>query len=282
MADSNAEEAPLLGGSERRTSRHSNDSHENTPLLSRNDTPRYDTVEDDEDRERIPSPAATSLRSIQDGQTLTAKSKDNRRWPTYVAMSVLALLAIGIITGAFFVPAAVEEYAKQSLVIEPTNLSIHNFTSTGVTARVQAKFKMDGSRVHNDAVRKFGRFSTWVAREVETKPSTVEVYLPEYGNVLLGKASIPRIAVDVRDGHDTFLDFLAVLEPGSAEDIRRLSNDFLEGRLDKVRIMGKAHVDLKSGIFPLGTQTIVESMMFEGQSLYRPFASLFFGQKSLF
>jgi hypothetical protein len=283
MADSNAEAAPLLGGSERPASRHSNDSHENTPLLSRNDTPRYDAAEDEEDRQRIPSPAATSLQSIQDGQASATKTtKDTRRWPTYIAMSILAFLAIGIITGAFFVPAAVEEYAKQSLIIEPTNLSVHNFTATGVTARVQANFKMDASRVQNDAVRKFGRFSTWIARELESMPSTVEVYLPEFGNVLLGTAALPRIAVDLRDGHNTALDFLAVLEPGKAEDIRRIANDWLEGRLDKVRIMGKASVDLKSGIFPLGTQTIAESMIFEGQSLYRSFASLYFGKKSLF
>lgn len=197
-------------------------------------------------------------------------------------MSILALLTIGIITGAFFVPAAVEEYAKQSLSIEPTNLSIHNFTSTGVTARIQATFKMDASRVENEAVRNVGRFGTWIARQVETKPSTVEVYLPEYGNVLLGTAAVPRIAVDIRDGHDTALDFLAVLEPGKAEDIRRITNDWLEGRLDEVRIIGKASVDLKSGIFPLGTQTIDSEMVFEGQSLYRSFASLYFGQKSFF
>ena len=83
-------------------------------------------------------------------------------------------------------------------------------------------------------------------------------------------------------GTTTPLDFLAVLEPGNAEDIRRIANDWLEGRLDKVRIVGKASVDLKSGFFPLGTQTIAESMVFEGQSLYRSFAALYFGAKSLF
>jgi hypothetical protein len=282
MAD-NAEAAPLLGGSGRPSSRHSNDSHENTPLLSQNDTPGYSATDEEEERQRIDSPAATSLQSIHDGQApATEHTKEGRRWPTLIAISILALLAIGIITGAFFVPAAVEEYAKQSLVIEPTNLSVHNFTSTGVTVRVQAIFKVDASRVKNDAVRKIGRLGTWIAREVETTPSTVEVYLPEYGNVLLGTATVPRIAVDIRDGHHTALDFPAVLEPGKAEDIRRIANDWLEGRLDKIRIMGKTSVDLKSGIFPLGTQTIAESLVFEGQSLYRSFASLYFGKKSLF
>lgn len=197
-------------------------------------------------------------------------------------MSILALLAIGIMTGAFFFPAALEEYTKQAVVVEPTNLSVHELTSTGVSIKVQGTFKLDASRVKNDAVRKFGLFVSWVAREVESRPSTVEVYLPEHGNVLIGTATLPRIAVDVRDGHGTSLEFLAVLEPGNAEDLRRIANDWLEGRLDRIRVMGKASVDLKSGIFPLGTQTIAESMIFEGQSLYRSFASLYFGQKSLF
>lgn len=284
MAGSGSEAAPLLDGSERPASRHSTESHESTPLLSRtNDTARYDTTEDTEERERIPSPAATSLRSIQDGQSPSIKTaKGDRRWPTFIAIGVLALFAIGIITGAFFVPAALEEYAKQSLVIEPTNLSVHNFTSKGVTARIQGVFKTDASRVENGAVRNIGRFSTWVTRGLETKPSTIKVYLPEYDNVLIGTAAVPQISVDIRDGHITVLDFFAVLEPGKAQDIRRIANDWFEGRLDKIRVMGKADVALKAGFFPLGTQTIAESMVFEGQSLYRSFASFYFGEKSLF
>lgn len=284
MADDRPEGAPLLGNSERPASRHSNESHENTPLLSRaDDAPRYDTTEDDDDRHRYSSPAATSLQSIQNRRAPSVKStKGGRRLPTFIAIGILALFAIGIITGAFFVPAAAEEYAKQSLIIEPTNLSVQNFTSTGVTAKVEAIFKMDASRVKNDAVRKFGRFGTWIARKVETQPSTVEVYLPEYGNILLGTVALPRIAVDIRDGHDTALNFYAVLEPGKGEDIRIIINDWLLGRLDQIRVMGKADVGLKSGIFHLGTQTIAASLVLEGQSAYRSFASLYFGQKSLF
>jgi hypothetical protein len=282
------EAAALLGGSERppsTQSRNSDESHENTPLLSRTDSaPRYNSTEDeDEDeRRRIPSPAATSLRSIQNGQGSSIKpTKGDRRWPTFIAVGVLGLVMLSIIAGGFFAPAAIEEYAKQSLVVEPTKLSIHNFTSTGVTARVQAVFRMDASRVKNNAVRNIGRFGTWVAREVETKPSTIQVYLPEYGNVLIGTAAVPRIAVDIRNGHNNAIDFLTALEPGDMEDIRRVANDWLEGRLDKVRITGKASVDLKSGLLSLGSQEFSESLTFEGQSLYRSFASLYFGEKSL-
>jgi len=38
---------------------------------------------------------------------------------------------------------------------------------------------------------------------------------------------------------------------------------------------------LKSGLISLGTQSISESLVFEGQSLYRSFSSLYFGEKTL-
>jgi len=118
---------------------------------------------------------------------------------------------------------------------------------------------------------------------VESEESQVDVYLQkEEGNILLGTAAIPRIVVDIRNGHANTLDFLTNLEPGDVEGIRRVANDWLEGRLDTVRLLGKADVGLKSGLIPLGSQTIIESLVFEGQSLYRSFASLYFGEKTLF
>jgi len=276
---------PLLGSSSKRPaskrSYKSDDSHEETPLLSRSgETPRYDG-EEDQYEDRIPSPAATSLRTLQNGRGSSKSTKGGKRWPTYTAIGVLFVLLIVIIGGAFFAPAIVEEYAKESLVIEPTNLSIDSFTPTGVKARVQANFKMDASRVRNPHIRNIGRFGTWIAREVESRESTVEVYLPEYDNILVGTALVPRVVVDIRNGHTTAIDFLTDLQPGDIEALRQVANDWLEGRLDQIRILGKANVGLKSGIFPLGSQTIAESLIFEGHSLYRSFASLYLGEKSL-
>lgn len=257
-------------------SNHHDESHEVTPLLARSDdAPRYDGTEDD----ATPSPAATSLHALQTQDR--GSSKGGRRWPTVVAVLALGLAVIAVIIGAFFAPAAIEEYARESLVIEPTNLSIHNFTSTGVTARVQANFRMDALRVKNEGVRNVGRFVTWIAGEVETTESKVEVYLPEYGNILIGTAAVPRLVVEIRNGHTTAIDFLSDLEPGDLDGIRRVANDWLEGRLDNIRVLGKANVGLKSGLIPLGSQTIAHSLVFEGQSLYRSFASLFLGEKSL-
>jgi hypothetical protein len=276
--------SPLLSGINRPSSKHSNKSNtsqEDTPLLSRSDeTTRYDGSEDNEE-EYAASPAASSLRSLQSGNAPRKSDKEGRRWPTILAISILGLVAIAIIIGAFFAPAVVEEYAKEALVIEPTSLSIDTFTKTGVKARIQANFKMDASRVKNKNVRNIGRFGTWIAREVQSQASTVEVYLPEYGNILIGKAAVPPVTVNIRNGHVTGIDFLSDLEPGNVEGIRQVANDWLDGRLDKVRVVGKANVGLKSGLIFLGTQSISESLVFEGQSLYRSFASLYLGEKFL-
>jgi hypothetical protein len=279
--------APLLGRSKRPASRHSNlsdESHENTPLLSRSeDTIRYDGTEDDVDV-TVASPATSSLRSLRDqGRTPPSEptDKSRRRWPTVVAVTILGFAVLAIIAGAFFAPAIVEEYAKESLVIEPTNLSIHSFTSTGVTVRVQASFRMDASRVKNEAVRNIGRFGTYIASKVESKTSKMEVFLPEYGNILIGTAIVPGVVVSIRNGQTSAIDFYADLEPGDIEGIRLVANDWLEGRLERIRVLGKADVALQSGLVPLGSQTIAESFVFEGQYLYHSFAALYFGEKTL-
>jgi hypothetical protein len=284
MADGST--SPLLGASgpssSRRTpSQQSHRSEESTPLLSdTNTTPRYDGEEEDLD-EISPSPAAASLRSVQDGplSPTPSPSKGGLRWPTIVAVSVLGAVVIVILAGAFFAPAIAEEYAKQSLVIEPTSLSIETFTPMGVTARIRADFKLDASRVKNDAVRNLGRFGTWIAREVESKESKVEVYLPEYDNLLVGIAMVPPVVVNIRNGQITHVNFTADLLPGDMTGIRGVVNDWLDGRLGQLRVQGKADVSLKSGIFPLGTQSISESLVFEGQYFYKTFASVYFGEK---
>lgn len=283
--------SPLLPSAEQRPSskhsrrsvdsRKSGDSHESSPLLAHSDdTPRYDGEQPEEEDDQIVSPAAESLRSIHDRDS-GKSANGGLRWPTIVAITILFLAGIIILICAFFAPAIVEEYAKESLVIEPTNLSIDSFTANGVRARVQANFKMDASKVKNSAVRNIGRFGTWIAKEVESKESNVEVYLPEYDNLLIGTAVVPKVVVNIRNGVTTPIDFLTDLKAGSVDGLRQVANDWLEGRLGQLRVLGKADVTLKSGLLSLGSQSISESMVFEGQSLYRSFASLYFGEKSI-
>ena len=274
---SDNDRSPLIGaegatsGSGRPASRKSNNSnrskhadeiYESTPLLSRDvDHREYGHTSRDNG---APSPAASSLRSLQKSG-FGGKGKRLTRWTTVLAVTILCLIVLAILGFGFAAPAVVEQYAKQAPVFEPTNLSIDSFTSSGVTARVQGRFAMDASRVRKKSVRDLGKAATWIASKVESRSSKVEVVLPEYGDILLGTAEVPPLVVDVRDGHVTYLDFLVDLAAGDVEGIQRVGKDWLDGRLNRLRVQGKAYVDLKSGIFGIGTQTLSEDMVFEGK-----------------
>ncbi|MCJ1283836.1 hypothetical protein MMC26_003167 [Xylographa opegraphella] len=236
-----------------RTSAHSDES---TPLLSRNGREnQHDPV----------SPAASSLLSLQDEGPNAGKPK--RTWPTIVALSILSAVVLVILGLGFAAPAVVREYAKEAAVFEPTDLSIDSFTTSGVKARIRGNFQLDASKVQKKPVRDLGRAGTWIARAVESRPSYVKVTLPEYDGILLGTALVPSLLVDIRDGHTTYVDFTADLEPGDADGIRDIANDWLEGRLDQLRVQGKADVVLKSGIFSLGTQTFAETLEFKAKDI---------------
>lgn len=248
-----------------RSTRSKASSTETTPLLSRDED--HDP-EDEHTNDDPSSLAASSLRSLSG--THSSKSHKGRRWPSIVALVALTVLVIFIMLAAFFAPAIVEEYASQALVLKPTSISIDSFTTTGVRANINAEFVLDASRVKTDAVRNIGRAGTWLARGIQSEQTTVKVYLPELGNILIGTAEVPGIPVDLRDGHVTFISIMTDLAPGELDDIRRLANDWLEGRIGQLRLQAKADVSLKSGIFPLGTHSVSEYLVFEGQSLYNP------------
>ena len=260
--------SPLLGAEADRQhprrpasqrSRHSDDDVESTPLLSRESEHRsYDDVHRDPT-----SPAASSLRSLQN--RVTKSKKDIRRWSTIFAITLLCLTVVTILGLGFAAPAVVEEYARESVEFKPTSLSIDSFTSNGVKARIQGDFTLDASKVKKKSVRDIGRAGTWIASKVEAKHSKVQVVLPEYGNLLLGTADIPSVVVDVRDGHVTHIDIVADLNAGDSEAIIRMGRDWVDGRLDRLRVHGQANVRLQSGIFSFGTQSITEYLEFKSK-----------------
>ena len=213
------------------------------------------------------------------GAPTKSSKKQPRRWASGIAIVLLAGATIAIVILAFILPDTVQEYAQQAAVVEPTNLSLDSITTDGVRARVQADFRLDGSRVKNQHVRRLGRAATWVAYQLGTEETEVVVHLPDYDNVLLGSAVIPPLVINLRDGDTTKFDFVAEIRPGSLDGIRTIANEWLDGRLKDLRLQGKADVNVKSGIFPLGTHTILETLVFEGQSLYQSFAALYFGEK---
>lgn len=263
---------------------------ETTPLLSSSAaTPRYDGendgsvcahVADAADAPCWPDDLGPSTSPRSEVTFTQASATKGTRWPSIIAIALLALLSITAIFIAFFVPAAVEEYAKQAIVLEPTNLSLESLTSDGIRARIQANFRFDGSRVRNDHVRRVGKATTWIVRALGTEETKVNVTLPEYDNILLGTAVVPPLVINIVEGQTTAIDFIANITPGDTDGIRMIANEWLEGRLDVLRLQGKTNIQLKSGFIPLGTHSISESLTFEGQYLYRSFASLYFGEKS--
>ena len=279
---SESERSPLLsaaGSSKGANTRDAEESFESTPLLSSSTaTPRYDGERDD----THPGDAAFIASYATDITSVRSAKARSIRWPSVIAMIVLAFLALTVMISAFIVPSAVEEYAKQATVVEPTNLSLVSITSNGVRARIQANFRLDAQRVANEHVRRVGRAVTWLVGALGTEETRINVYLPEYNDILLGTAAVPSLSVSIVDGRNNAVDFVADLAPGDAEGIRMLANEWLEGRLNNIRVRGQADVQLKAGIIPLGTHSIAESLTLEGQSLYRSFASLYLGEKSLF
>lgn len=251
-------------------SRHSRKSHhsaiskhsaESTPLLSRDvDNRSYGDRTDSYDQ---PSAPSSSLNSFPGG----SPEEKRRRWPTIIAITLLTLTFVTILGIGFAAPAVIEEYAKEAVEFEPTEISIDSVTASGVMARMQGEFSLDASRVRKKPVRDLGRFGTWVARAVEITDTVVQVYIPEYGNVLLGIADVPPTVLDIRNGHTTHVNVLTELVVGDIDGIRGIAIDWLDGRLGQLRVSAVAHTTIKSGLWRLGTKRISESFIFKGTQL---------------
>ncbi|KAL7624362.1 hypothetical protein AAE478_005926 [Parahypoxylon ruwenzoriense] len=259
------ETSPLLSAATKgkTTPPKRSDSGESTPLLSGSSaTPRYDGEVDEHDEN-----AAIPGQSLSSDAPPSGSAKKTRRWPSFLAMAILAALIVAIIVLAFIVPEAVQEYAQQAAVIEPTNLALESITANGVRARIQANFHLDGSRVANDHVRRVGKAATWMAYQLESDQTQVHVRLPDYDNILLGSAVVPPLVVNLRDGDVTEFDFVTEIIPGEVEGIRIIANEWLEGGLEKLRLNGEADLSIKSGIIPLGMHKVSESLVFEANKI---------------
>ncbi|QIW97081.1 hypothetical protein AMS68_002599 [Peltaster fructicola] len=232
---------------------------EQTPLLARADE---DTEATDRSRPQNERSASSELFS-----NLTSGGKSaRRRWPSLLALLLLCVVVVLIMVFAFLAPSVVEQYAQQAVTFEPTSLSIAGFTPRGVRARVQGDFTMDGSKVQPKSVRDLGRFGTWIAHKAESGESKVEVSLPEY-DILLGTATVPPIVVDLRDGEVTHVEFYTDLERGDLNGVRTIASKWIDGTLGDLRVLGKADVPIKSGIFSFGTQRVVHELLFANKDI---------------
>lgn len=168
----------------------------------------------------------------------------------------------------FLTPAIIEQYAKESVTLNVSSISVESFTSEGLQARVKADVMIDAGRVKSGFVRAMGRIGTSVAKKVSTAPGEVHVFLPDYDNVLLGKVLVPTMVLDIRNGYTNELDFVSDVVPGEMDGVRKVVDDFIAGKVKKLRVWGWARLDMRSGILPLGRQLLSETLTFESLSPY--------------
>ncbi|KAK0386556.1 hypothetical protein NLU13_6391 [Sarocladium strictum] len=258
-------------------------SQDERPLLSRDD----DNVQDDHDQQPTETEPllATQRRAQNDAEiddhdgtasepssahTRPRVDKTKRRWPSIIAMAILGLVVILVILIGFLVPPAIQEYAEQASIIEPTDLSIESITPEGVRARIQGNFRLDSTRVANQNTRRIGRLVGGIFRKLQSDNTTVYVSLPHYDDIIIGSADFPPVTLSIVEGHNTAVDVVAEFKPGASTHIRMLVNEWFAGKLDTVKLTGFADVTLKSGIFPVGTHRLVDSMVFEASGLPMP------------
>lgn len=258
--------------------------NETSPLLANHDTDSADDDAETEDADNA-TPQSKSWFAWPWSKKRADKARDEPkrkiRWPSIIAIILLAITVIVVMILGFLVPPALKQYAENAAVLEPTGLSIESITNEGVRARIQANFRVDGSRVKDVNSRRIGNFIASIMRKIESDHTTVAVHMPGYENALIGSADVPPLTVNIMNGHSTDLDFVTDLQPGDAETLTRLANDWLVGKLSEVKLTGSTAIRLKSGVFPLGTHDLVESLVVEGQSLYRSFAAVYFGEKTI-
>ncbi|KAM0338254.1 hypothetical protein ACHAPU_011379 [Fusarium lateritium] len=244
---------------------------ETSPLLSHSDNGHSQNV-DERDEPDEHHDASAQIQSSgwsfwPRRNSNKANTKSSWRWPSIIAIVILGFIVILIIVLGFLIPPAVKEYAEKAAVVEPTNLSIENITSDGIRARIRANVYLDESRVDNKNSRRIGKAVTGIMRKLETKETTVNVYLPDYADALAGTAVIPPLVVDVVSGHMNEMDFVAEVNPGDPEHIRKIANDWLDGKLKQLKVVGKTKIHLQSGVFPLGSHDVAESMVFEANEI---------------
>ena len=235
------------------------DASERTPLLSRSDEESQTPQSQQPNGHAAPS--ETSSESIDE-----SSGKRKCRWPTIIALTLLCIAVIIACIG-FAAPSLAKEYVQEALVFEPDRLSVDSFTSFGVRARVQGVVYLDASRVGKKYVRNLGRAATWVVKEVESGESDVHVFLPQYGNALLGTAKLPAVKLNIRNSYYNHLDLFVDVEPGDLDGIRTVAKDFLDGNLDGVTVKAIAQMPLKSGLLKLGTQTVDQVLRFSGKDV---------------
>jgi hypothetical protein len=174
---------------------------------------------------------------------------------------------VTIMLFGFFVPDVMEEYAVQAATFRIDGVE-PKLTPDGARARIRGSFAMRSANVESGHVRNLGVLGTWIARQVQTGETKVEVRLPDYDNALLGNAVVPPLKVSIVDGRSTDFDFeTELIPPSSIEALRVVAEDWVFNKLSKLRVAGAAKVKLRSGIVILPPTTIQQTVEIAGSKI---------------
>ena len=198
----------------------------------------------------------------------TGSPPKKRRWCTFIVLILLCVVSLGILLIGFFAPAAAERYAREAVILNVTSISVESFTHDGMKVRVKADVKVDASRVNNGFVRNMGKVGTLAVRVISIEEGWLNVFLLDNKTTPLGKVKLPPMVVDVQDGHTNSYDIFTDVEPVSLETAKKLAEDYLDGNLHSVKLMGTTELNMRSGILPLGNQRLSETLEIEGKSCF--------------
>lgn len=229
-------------------------------------TPNGQPSSDVEPSETSPLLPQTDGSPSHETTSLFEPSPSRSKWTSWKLLALLALIAsfTSILVLGFLVPTAAQRYAEEAPDVALEGISVESYTKEGVNVRVLGSVHFDAARVKNFDGRNVGRFAGRLLKTVRTGPSDIELFLPGYGEAVVGRVSIPPMAVDIRNGHTTALNFTALVQPVSTKIVSMVLSDALMNRLKVIKATAISKVHVKAGWLPLGNQKIVKMVILDG------------------
>ncbi|KAK9241221.1 hypothetical protein V1525DRAFT_334664 [Lipomyces kononenkoae] len=195
------------------------------------------------------------------------------KWPVIISSLVAFCICVSLLTSHLVQVQAPALYAKQALNLNVSSVSVENVSADGLQAHVVGEVSFDSSRVKDKPTRIFGRIATTIMRKAEIEDTYL--FISHVGDDdklrAVGRASVPNIVVDIRDNRVTPIDFISTVEDvASTEEIAKLVQEYLLGKLQNAVFRGDADLPLRSGILPLGTHHVSHDVKLQGQYLLVP------------
>ncbi|KAK9449130.1 uncharacterized protein V1518DRAFT_417239 [Limtongia smithiae] len=192
------------------------------------------------------------------------------KWPVIISSIVtICVLTTLVSLHAVKVKSPVL-YARQSMNLNISSISIMDASASGLHAHVVGEISFDSSKVEDRTTRIIGRIATTIMRKAEVDETALFISRVEDNgkSSVFGRASVPRIVVDIRDKRVTPIDFISTIrDRASVTDIAKLVEEYFRGELAGALFRGDADLPLRSGILPLGTHHVAHDVRLSGASL---------------